>query len=91
MARKPATREEWPEFTAGRVQGALAILLALVQTHPDPQAMLDFLEQAEQAALANVEPTLLSDRYIEGMRDMIDRAHNHLNLRLGRRPDRQVL
>lgn len=53
--------------------------------------MLDFLEQAEQAALANAEPTLLSDRYIEGMRDMIDRVHNHLSLRLGHRPDRQVL
>lgn len=85
MARKPMTKEEWPEFIGGRMQGAVAVLLALIQTHPNPSALLAALEEAEQAALANVEPTPLSDRYIEGMRDMIDRARNLLNLRLGRK------
>jgi hypothetical protein len=79
--------EEWTDFTAGRIQGALAIFLALIETHPDPQAMLDSLERAEQVALATVESTMSSDAYIEGMRDIIDRARDHLNLRLGRKEE----
>jgi hypothetical protein len=82
MVRKLTTKEDWIEFTAGRVQGSVAVFLALIETHPDPRAMLNFLERAEQAGLANVEPTPLSDRYIEGMRDMIGRARDHLHLRL---------
>jgi hypothetical protein len=84
MSRKSTIREDWIDFVAGRQQGSIAVFLALIETHPDPQAMLSFLERAEQAALANVELTPLSDRYIEGMRDMIDRARKHLQLRLER-------
>jgi hypothetical protein len=83
MAGKSTTKEDWLDFIAGRVQGSVAVFLALIETHPDPQAMLSYLERAERAALANVEPTPLSDRYIEGMRDVIGRARNHLQLRLG--------
>jgi hypothetical protein len=82
MSRKSTIGEDWLDFIAGRQQGSIAVFLALIETHPDPQAMLSFLERAEQAALANVDPTPLSDRYIEGMRDMIDRARKHLQLRL---------
>jgi hypothetical protein len=75
---------EWLSFVAGRVHGINAVLLALAATHPDPASLLAELEKVEQAGLAVTESTLLPDRYIEGMRDIIDRVRNLLNLRLGR-------
>lgn len=78
------THEEWIEFIGGRANGITDVLLAFAQSHPDPKTLLNHLEQVEQAGLAQVEATLLSDRYIDGMRDVIDRVRNLLRLRLER-------
>jgi hypothetical protein len=73
---------DWLSFVAGRAYGINAVLLALAETHPDPTSFLRELENFEQAGLAQTESTLLPDRYLEGMRDIIDRVRNHLNRRL---------
>jgi hypothetical protein len=78
------THQEWLEFVGGRANGVIAVLLALAQTHPEPEKLLSHLEQSEQAGLAQVEANQLSDQYIDGMRDVIDRVRNLLRLRLER-------
>jgi hypothetical protein len=78
------SKSEYVDFVSGRANGIIAVLLAFAQTHPDPQTFLGHLEQAEQAGLAQVEASQLSDRYIDGMRDVIDRVRNLLRLRLER-------
>jgi hypothetical protein len=70
------------DFVAGRVHGINAVLLALAKTHPDPATFLHEIESVEQAALAKVEPTLMTDLYLDGMRDIIDRVQNYLRQRL---------
>jgi hypothetical protein len=70
------------DFVAGRAHGAVTVLLAFAATHPDPEHLLSELERVEQAALAQVESSLRSDLYLDGMRDVIDRVRALLRLRL---------
>jgi hypothetical protein len=78
----PLNDEEYTEHLAGRIHGINSVLLALTLAHPDPGKLLYELERVEQAALAQVESSLLSDQYIAGMNDSVDRARNALRLRL---------
>ena len=75
------------DFVSGRLHGAGVVLLALANTHPDPGALLTEIEKVEQAAQAHVEATLLSEDYLNGMRDIIDRVRTLLCQRLGISPN----
>lgn len=82
---KPLSDDEWLEQFSGRVHGFNTVMLAIAASHPEPQLFLSELERVEQFSLAQAENTLLSDRYIEGMRQSIDLVRTALNLRLARK------
>ncbi len=76
------SKDDWLSHAAGRIHGLVAVLLALAETHPEPEALLDALDEFGHIALATVESTLASDLYLDGTRDVIDRVRNLLRLRL---------
>lgn len=84
----PEATRQWLDFVAGRSKGTIAVLLALVATHPNPEALLAEIEKVEQSALAHAEASPFPDVYLEGLRDVIDTIRNMLVLRATAASDR---
>ncbi len=74
---------ELEELESGNLHGIRIVLLALASVHPHKKELLNELNSLEQFALAQVESSLVSDRYIQGMREIVGVVRKLLRKHLG--------
>jgi hypothetical protein len=74
---------ELEDLESGNLHGIRVVLLALANTHPHKKDLLNELNSLEQFALAQVESSLLSDRYMQGMREIVGVVRKLLRKHLG--------
>ena len=59
-------------FLAGQVHALVTFAGAVIKTHPNAQALRVEIDRLHQVALALTESRLVSDEYIDGMRETRD-------------------
>ena len=61
------------EFVGGQVHLLVGFLLAVIDTHHDPDELGRHFEKVQQITLARTESTLVAEAYIEGQLDISQR------------------
>tara|TARA_R110001599_G_scaffold171353_1_gene362410 strand:- start:433828 stop:434196 length:369 start_codon:yes stop_codon:yes gene_type:complete len=64
------------EFVAGQVHGLIAGFLALIETHPTPDLLLQQLHKVHRAAEGRAIPTTISDDFLMGIDDVMLRLQD---------------
>lgn len=65
------------DFVVGQVEGLMAVVLAIVKTHPDPALLATQINVVEQVSLAKNGASPISDASVDGIRDILDRVKKH--------------
>ena len=60
------------EFLAGEVNGLRVVLMALINAHPDPRALVQELDRLADAQKAISNPEPVTERFIEGQSQATD-------------------
>jgi len=68
MNKVPWSPEERDDYLMGQVDALVAMVQALLLTHPRPDLVRDYLEVGLLKSEANVLATPVKDAYIEGVR-----------------------
>jgi hypothetical protein len=61
------------EFVGGQVHALMGFALAVIDTHPEPERLARAIDTFGQVTLARAEGVLVSDRYIDGIQDVMNR------------------
>jgi len=73
---RPMANPENPEnlhFLAGQMQALMGFCIALINAHPSAAYLSRHIDAAEQATLARAESTLVTEDFLDGLRDAFDR------------------
>ena len=68
------TDRERIEYLEGRVHGLLAVLGALIESHPESSRLISALALCEQSAQAMTEAEPVSEIYLEGLQEIVQKA-----------------
>lgn len=66
------TDDEKLEFLAGQVHALVSFAGAAIITHPNPTALRSEIDRLHQVALAMSESRLVSEAYIDGLKQTRD-------------------
>lgn len=72
------TPEEKLNYLAGEVNGLRSVIVALINLHPDPRALLVECDRLGEIATALATPLPVSERFLEGQRQTIDELRKPL-------------
>jgi hypothetical protein len=72
------------EFIAGQVHALMGFALAVIDAHPAPARLAQSIDSIGQVTLARAEGVLVSDRYIDGIQNVMDRLRYGVETALGR-------
>ena len=73
LIRAPMDDPRW-NYVAGQVHGLMALMLAVVRSHPNPAGFLREIELAQIAATARTEAEAVDDDFLEGLADALNRV-----------------
>lgn len=73
------------EFLGGQVLLLVGFLVAIIDTHPDPDDLALRFEKIEQTTLARSEGVLVAEDYIEGELDISKRLKRAIEIAQGRK------
>jgi hypothetical protein len=72
------------DFLAGEVNGLRAVLLALVNTHPEHDTLHQELERLSESTTSVSNPTPVSEDYVAGQTRTINEFKDRIRLLLSR-------
>jgi hypothetical protein len=78
------------EFVAGQVHLLIGFLVAVIDTHPDPDDLARRFEKIEQITLARTEGVLVAEDYIDGELDISKRLKRAIEIARGRKASRRT-
>jgi hypothetical protein len=70
------------EFIGGQVHALMGFALAVIDTHPAPARLAQSIDSIGQITLARAEGILVSDRYIDGIQNVMGRLRRGLETAL---------
>jgi hypothetical protein len=72
------TDAETIQFLAGEVNGLRACIFALFKTHPNRRELAQEFERLIEVQLAMVNPTPVSEHYLDGQGQTVDELNKYL-------------
>ena len=72
---KLSHQQELIDFALGQIHGLTAFAVSLIRTHPSPAAFSAELEKANETLVAITGPLAVSEKFVEGARDIAHRFH----------------
>jgi hypothetical protein len=68
-------QQELIDFAMGQIHGLTAFAVSLIRTHPSPAALSLEIEKVNETLVAITGPLAVSEKFVEGARDIAHRFH----------------